>query len=71
MLNTNIIIDDSIIDISGEEELIPQGTYFYVTNAKGLNWEGFADSKAEVEARFPGATVTEWEPTEFVGIWML
>lgn len=65
----------NIIDVPGEEELIPwakaQQPYFHVTNTDGLSWEGFAASKEELEARFPTATVTEWKPAEFVGIWML
>jgi hypothetical protein len=72
---TQVLIDDSIIDITNEEELLPwakaQQPYFHVVNANGLNREGHAASKEELEARFPTATVTEWEPTEFVGIWML
>ena len=78
MLNTNttpVQIDYNIIDITGEEELLPwakaQQPYFHVINANGLNWEGHAASKEELEARFPTAIVTEWQPAEFAGIWML
>lgn len=72
---TPILIDENVIDITGEEELLPwakaQQPYFHMVNANGLNWEGHAASKEELEARFPTATVTEWKPTEFANIWEL
>lgn len=66
---SNITFSDSIIDVSGEEELLP-GTYFTVKNGNDLMWEGFAHSKEQVQERFPNGAVSEWEPTEFVGVWM-
>lgn len=56
---------------SFDEKTLNDGkTYFSAMNAKGLNWEGFAESKEELHAKFPDAIITEWEPTPFTGIWM-
>jgi len=45
--------------------------FFSAINADGLNWEGFAESKEALQARFPEAIISEWQATEFPGIWML
>lgn len=43
---------------------------FSVTNGTDLSWEGFAESIEDVQQRFPTGEITEFQPTEFEGIYV-